>query len=277
MNRVIEHQLQLNASSRDRWETFAAHRARVTELLCGGAKASARLCILGAGNGNDVDYPRLVGGFAEIHLVDLDGEAQVQGLARQGLAGHPAIHLHGGIDVTGMIDRISCWGPATEIGDNDLAGCRDLPLTRVRPGLPGPFDVAASTCQLSPLIHSIVQTAGEQHPRFLEAVQAVRLGHLRLLAELVAPGGVGVLVSDVVSSDTAPALTAVSPEVLPVLLGQLIQQHNFFHGVNPAVLMSLLRSEAMQTLQVRNPKGLPPWRWDIGPRTYAVCAVRFER
>jgi len=53
-----------------------------------------------------------------------------------------------------------------------------------------PYKVAlkvASTCVLSQLIEVVIQSVGVAHPRFLELVQAVRIGHLRLLMHLVAP------------------------------------------------------------------------------------------
>jgi hypothetical protein len=130
---------------------------------------------------------------------------------------------------------------------------------------------------LSQLVGCVVRTAGESHPRFLEALRAVRAGHLRLLADLVAPGGAGVLIADVVSSDTAPALASAQERLLPGLLAGLIQQRNFFHGVNPAVLGSFFRTDPVVAEQVTDLEGVPPWLWDFGPRVYLVCAVTFRK
>ena len=50
-------------------------------LLRLGGDGSRRLCVLGAGNCNDLDLVRLARSFAQVHLVDLDSPL-------------PAIHLH---------------------------------------------------------------------------------------------------------------------------------------------------------------------------------------
>jgi hypothetical protein len=273
MDELTRKQVENNAASRDCWGAFRAHRDRVTGLLQAGAAPGCwRLCVLGAGNCNDLDLAALAGTYREIHLVDLDAEALGHGAARQGLAAHPALYRHGGLDLTGVLGELAAWSPGCPLDDEALAACRERPVERVRPALPGPFDVVASTCLLSQLVNAVVLTAGEKHRRFPEAVQAVRAGHLRLLASLVAPGGVGVLITDVVSSDSFRALASVPEGLLPALLGPLIAQRNFFHGVNPAVVSALLRTDPVLAPQVAGWEGVRPWLWDFGPRVYLVCA-----
>jgi hypothetical protein len=233
--------------------------------------------VLGAGNCNDLDLPALLGAYRAVHLVDLDGEALAAGVARQGLAGHPAVRLHEGLDLTGVLGRLSAWSPGSAIPEGELAACAEAPLREVRPALPGPFEVATSVCLLSQLLNGVVRTAGEKHPRFLEALRAVRAGHLRLLADLVAPGGTGALVTDVVSSDSFPALAAAPERLLPALLGQLVRERNFFHGVNPAVLASVFENDPAVAPQVTGLEWALPWLWDFGPRVYLVCACTFRK
>ncbi|MBO0700587.1 MAG: hypothetical protein J2P46_19480, partial [Zavarzinella sp.] len=91
------------------------------------------------------------------------------------------------------------------------------------------------------------------------------------------PRGTGVLITDIVSSDSFPALGSVAEQALPHILGQLIREHNFFHGVNPAVLVSLFRSDPVLSSRVAEPEPIRPWRWDLGPRCYAVCALKVRR
>jgi hypothetical protein len=205
----------------------------------------------------------------------LDAEALAAGVARQGLSGNPRVQRHGGIDLTGMLDVLTAWSPLT-VQSADLAACVEEPSRRMRSALPGPFEVVASTCLLSQLIGAVVQTVGEHHPRFLELVQAVRAGHLRLLTQLIAPGGMGVLITDVVSSDTAPALSSVPEEALSNVLAQLIRERNFFHGLNPAVLISLFRSDPILSSRVANLEPIGPWHWNLGPRCYVICALKVQ-
>jgi hypothetical protein len=276
MNPLIDVQLRFNATSRDGWDVFAGHRKIVTELLTSAAPTgTGRLCVLGAGNCNDLDLGALRAVYRDIHLVDLDAGALALGMERQGRAAGTIAHA--GVDVTGMMDVLAGWSPQTAVSDADLVACRERPVQQVGPTLSGPFDVAASTCLLSQLIFSVTRSAGERHPRFVETIQAVRLGHLRLLTDLVAPGGTGVLVTDVVSSDSFPPLGSVPEDRLTGVLAELIRRQNFFHGVNPAVLLAAFRTDPGLSAQVEAVEPRPPWLWNLGPRVYAAWALTFRK
>ncbi|WP_040889627.1 hypothetical protein [Zavarzinella formosa] len=278
MNPLQKIQFDHNKTSRDRWNIFGSHREKVTGLLAADSTpGSSRLCVLGAGNCNDLNLGELLAAHGEIHLVDLDGEALQDGIAKQGLADNATVRCHGGIDVTGMLDKLALWTPHAMIQDSDLTDCTEEPARQIEEVLPGPFDVVASTCLLSQLIDSVVRAVGERHPRFVELMQAVRAGHLRLLSRLIAPGGVGVLITDVVSTVSFLGLDNVPETELPGVLDRLIRERNFFHGVNPSVLVSLFRSDPVLSSQVVALEPLPPWRWDIGPRRYLVFALRMRR
>jgi hypothetical protein len=273
-----EHSIRDNAASRDSWEVFRSHRTRVTELLKGAAGSrDSRLCVLGAGNCNDLDLGSLLEVYREIHLVDLDAEALAGGVGRQGYKDGPAVRIHGGVDVTAMLETLAGWSPATSVRDEDLNALVQGPVRSLAAAPPDPFETVASTCLLSQLIASVVRALGEGHPRFLEAIQAVRTGHLRLLSHLVAPGGSGLLLSDLVSSETFPSLGSVPDESLSPVLAHLIHQGNFFHGLNPAVLASFFRTDPVVAPQVAELELVRPWLWDLGPRLYAVYALKFRK
>jgi hypothetical protein len=276
MNSLVKHQTDNNAASCDFWDLFRDHRDRFTAILSASAPGG-RLCVLGAGNVNDLDLAALLGRYREIHLADLDAGALARGVARQGLAGNSAIRLHGDIDLTGMLDRVAAWSPASEVPDGELVACSERPLEAVLPALPGPFGAAASACLLSQIVNGAVRTLGERHPRFLPAFQALRAGHLRLLAGLVAPGGTGVLVTDFVSSDTFPSLASVPPERLGALAARLIGEGNFFHGVNPGAIASAVRADPLIASQITALESVGPWLWDFGCRTYLACALKFRK
>src|SRR5581483_1440119 len=104
--------------------------------------------------------------------------------------------------------------------------------------------------------------------RFVPLLQALRTGHLRLLADLVAPGGAGVLVTDIVSSDSFPALPSVPVASLPGTLTELLRAGNFFHGLNPGVLATFFRTDQVVAPQVARLHTAAPWLWDFGSRTY---------
>jgi hypothetical protein len=136
--------------------------------------------------------------------------------------------------------------------------------------------VVASLCVLSQLVGSLAEIINSDHPAFINAVKAMRIGHLRRMLNLLKPGGIAVLVTDVVSSDTAPEILSTSAEELSDLLKQLVSDRNFFTGTNPAQLLSDLNvlerlPQGPETVQV-----FDPWIWNLGPRSYAVNAVRFQ-
>jgi hypothetical protein len=273
-----EQQVAFNAESRGAWQLFERHRGIVTRLLLEALPvAGGRLCVLGAGNCNDLDLAALLRKGREIHLVDLDADALSEGVARQDLHEHPTVYRHGGIDLTGAPERVASWSPQTSVTDAELAECAEAPVRRIAPNLPGPIDVVASTCLLSQLLGTVVGSLGAGHSRFVSALQAIRAGHLRLLLDLIAPGGAGVLVSDFVSSDSYPPLAGLSPDALGGILPELIRTQNFFHGANPAVINSLLRSDPAIAPQIAELEPVRPWLWNLGPRVYAVAAWRFRK
>lgn len=274
MNRISDEQQRRNQLARSCWQLFASHRHRVTELLTEPAPAAeATLYVLGAGNSNDLDLVRLAQAFREIHLVDLDSQALAQGVAAQFPAGQPRVLQHGGVDVTGMADLLSRWidCPPTEVDVNQaLASVPD------RVVLPpnGRSHVVASVCLLSQLFDAVKQSLGDQHPQYLHLVQALRQQHLRQLVRLCQPGGRLLLVTDFVSSDTCPDLTAVAEGELPGFASRQIAASNFFTGLNPFVLRSLLDSDAWLASRLTAPRLTSPWLWQHPARTYAVCALQ---
>lgn len=273
MGRLSELQIQRNSDSRGAWNHFAGHRAEMTRLMLKSvAQPGGKLCVLGAGNCNDLDLPALVTRFGEVHLVDLDGGALHSAVARQA-PDRSHIRLHGGIDVTGIAELLSVWSPQSPAPDVAVDRCLQT-ASQTRLDLPAEsFSVVVSACLLSQLIEALVLSLGAGHPRFLEALTCIRRRHLELICELTAPGGTALLISDIVSSATCPTMVHAEPRQLSWVVGQAIQARNFFTGVNPFVLKSILQSEPTLATRLQNVQLTNPWLWDLGPRVYAVCAI----
>src|ERR1043165_130674 len=75
---AIADQGRSNRSAAGHVHHFQGHRERMTQEIVSRrppAGAPARLCLLGAGNANDVDLAALAEVFDEIHLVDIDPDA----------------------------------------------------------------------------------------------------------------------------------------------------------------------------------------------------------
>jgi hypothetical protein len=132
MDRLGRRQLAFNTTSRHQWEPFAEHRRCLTAALARGATAGrTRLCVLGAGNGNDLDLTALLSAHREVHLADIDDEALARGAERQGVARHPRLHLHGGVELTATLGLLADRTPLSGLAPADL----DAMATRIL--LPG--------------------------------------------------------------------------------------------------------------------------------------------
>ena len=80
----MARQLRLNRETLDFWRLYRSHREAVADLISRTPQpGSASLCILGAGNCNDLDLVRFTSRFAQVHLVDLDRQAMDKGVQRQ--------------------------------------------------------------------------------------------------------------------------------------------------------------------------------------------------
>lgn len=270
-----------NRQSRDAWDLYGPHRTRVAQLLREAATDQPRprrLAALGAGNCNDLDLPGLLRDFDEIHLVDLDATALEAGIARQAgdIAERGRIKLHGRMDVTGCLNQL-----AAELAPESSNGTLDAWLAKIRAlppfPQPSPFHVVVSLGMLTQLAEiALLLLGGPNHPRGNDLLLALRNHHLRKLLEMTRPGGVAILVTDVVSSFTFPNLTILNDYELADALYQQVALKNFFTGANPYALEALFRKDPVLSPRVASVQMLAPWRWQQGPRTLLVSGVKIE-
>jgi hypothetical protein len=280
-------QRRRNVESRDTWQRYARHRERVSELLLDTVKEPAtrtrRLCVLGAGNCNDLDLKRLAETFGEIHLVDLDGDALAEAVRRSGLNDEPdRIRLHAGHDLCGVFPALSAIERGNSVATaNDIAAlawaATHCPMPEgLHESITGGFDTVASVGLLSQLIEGVL-TRIPNPEAALPLLAAIRSRHLRLLLELARPGGSAVLVTEIVSTDSAPEIAATSEDALMPLLRQLLQQGNFFTGLNPAMLVAAFQNDPGLRQLIDSVQTIVPWKWDFVCRTYAVTAFVAHR
>lgn len=255
-----------NRASQASWQAFEAHRQQVTARLQS-AGAGQSLCILGAGNCNDLNLPELALHWGRIRLVDIDAEAMRQGVANQfPLPNRDRIELST-CDLTGALEHV-----------HDLPRLRTA-LTKYPAvaQLGEQFHTVASTCLLSQLIGILRQTVGESSPEFRSLTEAMRLQHLRTVAELTAPGGTAILFTDFVSSETQPELLHAPPHALPAIMKAVVENHGCFSGMNPLIIQRLLTEEPLASYWAKPPAMSAPWVWNLGPRSYLVTAITCRR
>ena len=272
---LIQEQARRNAEADVTWALYAPHRERVTRLLLDArTSAGERLCLLGAGNLNDLDLLALSSAFREIVLVDVDAAALRRGVWRQGFADDARFRVVAPTDVTGVFAELTS---GQLVGDDAIDRCRQKLNQTPDLGEHVRCEVVASVGLLTQLIDGVLLSIGESHPRSWELVSAVRSQHLRLLLELTVAGGAAVLVTEVVSSDSCPALLSVSNDDLLPLLKREIASRNFFTGTNPAALQELLRTEAGIAEQLASSQLTRPWLWPFVARIYAVYGATLRK
>ncbi len=255
MDRIRELQRRRNAESRLAWDHFSGHRDKVTRLTLTALRGhrQGRLCVLGAGNCNDLDLEALLQSGAEIHLADLDGEALALATERQGLSGHGSIHLQGGLDLAQGVEPPPALAQA-------------------------PFDVVLSSCLLTQLIEPVIDAMGNESAILPDTLQALRRGHLGLMLDLLAPGGAALVVSDLVASDSVPGLADTPAAAVNDLMTRLIQEHNFFSGANPFALLTDLRDDPGLRDRVDKVAMIEPWIWRFSAaRSFLVYAIALHR
>lgn len=269
-----------NANTREAWEPSAGHRAHVTQLLRDAAQeiaAPRRLCLLGAGNCNDVALDMLLAAYDELHLVDLDADSLAAGVARQAPSEVKRIRSHGRMDVTGCLTQLtkeitpSSADPA-QIGEW-IERIKNLPSFPQ----PSPFQVVASLALLTQIGEcALLLVGGPNHARGNELLFALRNHHLRKLLEMTRPGGVAFLITDVVSSFTFPNLPLLADVDLPSAMYQQVAMKNFFTGANPYAIEALLRNDPILQTKVKSVEMLPPWRWNQGNRNLLMSGLKIR-
>jgi hypothetical protein len=149
---------------------------------------------------------------------------------------------------------------------------------RIVPPVGRPFDVVLSPCLLSQLCGYASDVLGRNHPRRRELLLALRTRHLRTIVDLLAPGGVGVVVCDVASSTGYPDLVGIKKERLPGLLDRLTYTDRGFDRLSPAAMRQALRDDPLIAPLLGPVQQVPPWLWHLGPaRVFLVYALRLRR
>lgn len=230
-------------------------------------------CILGAGNLNDLDVRTLARRAGTIRLVDLDRDAVSAGLVRQGVP--PArVVVDAPVDVTGALDLLpppgaSAQGALARVSEGVQRHRLDVP--------PGGHDVVVSACLLTQVFQSVV-ASGLDDAETVEAIVLLRDHHLRQVVDLLRPGGAAVLVTDVVSTLTAPDLLGCDEAELEGAMQMLVAARNFFTGANPYRIVSLLGHDERWERRVGEVEMHGPWLWPVTPhRQHLTCALTFRR
>jgi len=140
-----------------------------------------------------------------------------------------------------------------------------------------PFDVTVSLGVLTQLLQAIVD-AGFAPEEVSRISVALRDKHMRDLVRLTRPGGICVLVTDIVSSMTAPQLLHIAETDLEPEMARLVAARNFFTGTNPYRIIAVLEDDPAFRNEVYDVCLFEPWLWAVTPdRHHLTCAILAAR
>ena len=278
LDHEIHEQQLANQSARPHSALYGNHRQHLTrELLRAASDSAGSLCILGAGNCNDVDLGLLVQHYREVHLVDLDAVALQRATDRLPESERARLHCHAPVDLSGMLANLERWG-RFQLTPEELMGHPDTAAQALTQELGGPFDVVASACVLTQMQLAVLRALGEKH-RLFEAIRhTLSVTHLRTLASLSRPGGRAVFASDLVASDHVALPPDISDADLEALFHAVVQNGNAMYVAHPGVLATILRDDPVLARDLDANPIREIWLWQQGPaRTFLVYAQHFAR
>ncbi|MDX2022316.1 MAG: hypothetical protein SF187_18920 [Deltaproteobacteria bacterium] len=268
-----------NVMGQGDWELYAQHRAHQTNAILQQAPAGGRAIFLGAGNCNDLDLERMAERLAELHLVDIDAHALKRAAARQSEATQAKLHLHGGVELTGLLARLSDKKRPLHTF-NAIEAALQPATDDVLRQLPRDFDLAVSCCVATQLYFGLNKVVPQTDPMLVSIRHAGLVVHLRSLGHLVKPGAPVLLVNDVLSTESYPVdeLAAEDGTALVQKLEDLCNQVTVFEAGNPIIIKRILRRDVGLRGFLELPQVTAAWLW-TGPlaRTYLVYAMRMQR
>lgn len=263
------HQARMNRSTLGQWDWYALHRARIEQLIVPN-KTGQTLCVLGAGNCNDLDLEWLTRVYANVHLVDLDGTALESARDRQFKSQPPNLHLHAPVDLTSIAHTIATWkGREVPVEEVDAAiatvNRNTIPLQLTN--LIGHCDLVVSPCILSQIWVATRDLLGSAHPRWKSIKASLLHQHLRQINSLLKSGARGVKIVDLASTSVVRHLDQAKPHEWQSLMQLCITEGRCFRGLEPQALQSALRAQGITTpIQI-----IPPWLWHLGFAKSFLC------
>lgn len=275
----VNEQRLANDSSLPHAALYSGHRQHWTQQLLRGTEPTRAesICILGAGNCNDLELDSLVRQYREVHLVDLDAVALEHALARVPPSEQSSVHCHAPIDLSGMLPCIDRW-QRFELTPEELIGHPDATAQALVERLGGGFDVVASACLLTQMQLAVLKALGDSH-RLFEAIRhTLSVTHLRTLASLTRYGGRAVLATDLVATDHLLLPSDTTDAQLMQVFETVVREGNAMQVAHPGVLGAILRDDPVLRRELDAEPIHDVWLWEQGPaRRFLVYAQHFVK
>jgi hypothetical protein len=225
-----------------------------------------RICVLGAGNCNDLDLKWLCGAYAEVHLVDIDRPALERAVARQGVANSAPIRLHAPVDLTGIAEVTASW-KGRAVSEGEVAQAVKVAGEPADAIAGGGFDVVVSPCVLSQLLVGVRDLVGKDHRGWPALKAALTARHMATLVGQTRPDGRGVMVVDLTSTRVVPGLDRAAEGEVADLFRMCIREGKCFRGLEPVEVGKALRGQAGAGRVAVS----APWLWHLGFGKAFLC------
>jgi len=280
--RFADYLKHVNRQRAGTWERYQEHRERVMALVTTAGAGGGDIAIFGAGNGSDLDLEQLASVFREIHLVDMDGEALER--ARQALPSSTRnkVVLHAPVDLSGFTSRLDEWGENfpddATLGQAAVTAAWDI-VGFVMQKRENAFDVVLSAGVLSQLTIPFLRACLTTQANWGRLSGAATVLHLVTLSESLRSGGVGVLVVDVLSTKTAPGLSALvgrGRDELAAYIAREAAAGAIALQPDPGTLLKQMQSPGLAAL-MQDPSLTAPWLWNLGDAIQLVYGLQFLR
>jgi hypothetical protein len=269
-----------NKDIRDLWLRYQGHRQHTTAAILALAPPDqARVCLLGAGNANDLDLEQLAARFQEVHLVDIDAAALARAAGRQSPAVRARLRSHAPVDLSGLYQQLARWaGDGASAPLPAVPALVDAGAAAVLKQLPAGFDVVASCCVLSQMSWALEQLLTPDAGTLALLQQALLRIHLRTLLGLILPAGAALLVADQVSTAAYPLDELEPGEDLAALAARLASARVTYPVCNPELARQMLRRDPQLAAEAQPIELGAPWLWD-GPKdqSYLVLPMTLRR
>lgn len=276
-----------NAETKTNHKIYTGHREHSTSLILSQGR-NGKLLILGAGNCNDVDLVSLSRQFSEMHILDIDADALSYGTKQQLGSKKSNITLHVQ-DVTQFKDAYNTIieKPYSSTINRGI----ELLQTLSFPSLPKYkeyFDVVVSQCMLSQITARIYALRDKENSkskvRLIETIsKKLVIAHLKELIAYLSKGSVGIVITDVVSSE---GVGEISDKRMKEILYKCyhdksadIHGKNIF-GTNIVSIFAEHKNElgSLAQFEIHNPLNAPFWKWDFSEtRQYIVQGFVFKK
>lgn len=267
---LLEHPYHLIQKDSQRLSRSASHRDKISQHFTHGCQEDrGRALIMGFGDGTTINLHQIEKFFREVHLLDWDGTGLLKATEAHKSS---KTQIGGGLDFCGVTSTLSRWSLENPPSRGEIEDCIRKARDWNPPEAEGPFEFTLSSCLLSQIIHNVNRALLPDHPYYKTLINAVVQRHLELLVNATGAGGVGLLVTDFVSSDQIPALRKLQGMELAGTLAKALERHQVIYGANPLFLHQQIKKIPF----VKQSQLLLPWVWDTGRRQHAVTGIKFQ-